>query len=228
MKTKKFLINKLTVLSMLIVVILLTINFTINADGNHDKTINQVIKEIRETLNLKEKDKIDPGKVPDNLLEELGEAVMSERHPNEREHEWMDEMMGGEGSISLKAMHRAMGYRYLDGDYNYGNTSRGRNFMRRDHGYMTGSNSMMWMNNYSHSPWNIRNNFFKYRWIGGITMIIIFLVFAGLIGYLIYIAAAKNLKSKNQEENAFDILKRRYASGEITKKDFEEMKKDIL
>ena len=101
-----------------IISILLFISMvSVYADSDHNVSIKDVLKEIRKELGLKDNEKIDPNKVPDKLLEELGEAVMDERIPNERQHEWMDNMMGGEGSESLANMHRNMGYNYLSGNY---------------------------------------------------------------------------------------------------------------
>ena len=80
-------------------------------------SINDVLAEIRHGFNLESDDNINPDMVQPDLLEELGEAVMSVMHPIPVQHEWMDQMMGGEGSASLAAAHRWMGYRYLAGGY---------------------------------------------------------------------------------------------------------------
>jgi hypothetical protein len=79
-----------------------------------------VLSQIRQKLGLGPDDRIDPSKVPDNLMQELGDAVMDQMIPNPQQHEWMDRMMGGEGSESLAAAHRWMGYRYLTGGYGPG------------------------------------------------------------------------------------------------------------
>ena len=91
-----------------------------DSDG-HSATVDQVMDEIRNELRLRENERIDPDTVPPALLEELGDAVMSEIHPDPEVHEWMDQMMGGEGSESLSSAHRWMGYRYLTGGYAGGN-----------------------------------------------------------------------------------------------------------
>lgn len=90
-----------------------------NSDG-HSATPEQVITEIRNKMGLSEEDTVDPDAVPEQQLERLGDAVMSEVHPNERAHQWMDGMMGGEGSESLASAHRWMGYRYLTDGSVYG------------------------------------------------------------------------------------------------------------
>ena len=86
------------------------------AEEDHGRDLEAVLDEIRAAQGLEQGETIDPNKVNDQLLEELGEAVMSQTHPNPRQHEWMDQMMGGEGSESLAAAHRNMGYQYLKSD----------------------------------------------------------------------------------------------------------------
>jgi putative membrane protein len=61
---------------------------------------------------------------------------------------------------------------------------------------------------------------------GGLFMfIIILLVLVGIVVY--FIVNSKKLKQDFDEENALDILKKRYAKGEISRKEYESMKKDI-
>jgi putative membrane protein len=62
---------------------------------------------------------------------------------------------------------------------------------------------------------------------GGIFMWIIFLIAIGLLIYFIFqVQKTKNQKS-SENESPLDILKMRYAKGEISKEDFERMKKDL-
>jgi len=62
---------------------------------------------------------------------------------------------------------------------------------------------------------------------GGMFMWIIFLIVIGLLIY--FIVQAQNTKGKTptQNESPMDILKRRYAKGEITREEYERMKKDL-
>ena len=52
----------------------------------------------------------------------------------------------------------------------------------------------------------------------------------GLAVYLLYLSSNKGLEqeSRHSLESPLDILKMRYARGEISREQFEEMKKDLL
>jgi putative membrane protein len=61
---------------------------------------------------------------------------------------------------------------------------------------------------------------------GGMFMWVLFLI---IVGFLIYFVVQAQ-KSKNQAiqpESPLDILRRRYAKGEITGEEYEKMKKDL-
>lgn len=60
---------------------------------------------------------------------------------------------------------------------------------------------------------------------GGIIMWIIFLIIIGVIIYFI-INRGKFIK-REEDETALEIIKKRYARGEITKEEYERMKKDL-
>jgi len=62
-------------------------------------------------------------------------------------------------------------------------------------------------------------------WFGGGIMMIVF--WALLIALIVWIVREVNGKSSRSGSQALDILKERYAKGEIDKKEFESMKKDI-
>lgn len=60
---------------------------------------------------------------------------------------------------------------------------------------------------------------------GGVIMWIILL---GLIAIAVYFLVNGKKLIKTEEEIPFEILQRRYAKGEISKQEFERMKKDLL
>jgi putative membrane protein len=66
-------------------------------------------------------------------------------------------------------------------------------------------------------------------WYGGMFMWIIGLIVIGLIIYFIVAAAQSRPERRppEQKETPMDVLRMRYARGEITKEQFEEMKRDL-
>jgi putative membrane protein len=62
---------------------------------------------------------------------------------------------------------------------------------------------------------------------GGMFMWIIFLIVIGLLIYFIMQARKTKGQTPTQNESHLDILKRRYVKGEITKEEYERMKKDL-
>ena len=62
---------------------------------------------------------------------------------------------------------------------------------------------------------------------GGMFMWIIFLIVIGLLIYFIVNAQKTKSQTPTQNESHLDILKKRYAKGEITKEEYERMKKDL-
>lgn len=62
---------------------------------------------------------------------------------------------------------------------------------------------------------------------GGMFMWVIFLIVIGLLIYFAVQAQKTKGQTPTQNENYLDILKNRYAKGEITKDEYERMKKDL-
>jgi len=155
----------------------------------------------------------------DEQLEAVGDYYMEQMHPGEA-HEMMDKMMGGEGSDSLKQVHIQMAKRL------YCNEDIG--------GFMGGGMMNMMMGN-SSNPSALNNNFinpmsmmnFGFAPFGWIFMILFWaLVIAGIVALVKWIAD-QNKTDSEKEKTAMDILKERYAKGDINKKEFEEKKKDL-
>lgn len=62
---------------------------------------------------------------------------------------------------------------------------------------------------------------------GGMFMWIIFLIAIGLLVYFFVQAQKTKGLSPTQDESNLDILKKRYAMGEIAKEEYERIKKDL-
>ena len=62
---------------------------------------------------------------------------------------------------------------------------------------------------------------------GGMFMWIIFLIVIGLLIYFFMQAQKTKGQTPTQGESHLDILKKRYAKGEINKEDFDRMKRDL-
>jgi putative membrane protein len=62
---------------------------------------------------------------------------------------------------------------------------------------------------------------------GGMFMWIIFLIVIGLLIYFIVQTQKTKGQTPTQNESPIDILKRRYAKGEIAREEYERMKKDL-
>ena len=100
-----------------IVVILAVISFSVFALAVDmgPKSIDVVLSEIRQEQGVKSTDTINVDKVSAAKLEELGDSVMEVMIGNTAMHDQMDTRLGGDGSASLAAFHKKLGFNYLSG-----------------------------------------------------------------------------------------------------------------
>lgn len=147
----------------------------------------------------------------DEQLEAIGEYSMEQMHPGEQ-HETMDSMMGGEGSESLREMHITMAKRlYCNEDTNGMMGSGG----------MMGMMNMMGGNMMGSSP-----SYYGYGYNGFWNIIVSLIFLVGTIALIIWLIYKFTKKGK-ESETPMTILQKRYAKGEINKKQLDEMKKEL-
>lgn len=101
--------------------ILITILFLVfvpfgqaQAHGDDKVSMDKALADVFKSQGVEEIKQVDCQKVTDEQFEQLGEVFMDVMHPDAKQHELMDQMMGGEDSQALKKAHIAMGQRYLD------------------------------------------------------------------------------------------------------------------
>ena len=150
----------------------------------------------------------------DEQFESIGDYFMEQMHPGEA-HEMMDEMMGGEGSEGLKQMHIQMAERLYCNEDDGGMTN-----MMGSGGMMNMMGSGMMGNNMMGSSlwggswgfWSIIGMLFWIALLAALVLLIVWL-YKGVTG--------------NTADSALDILRSRYAKGELTKEQYESMKREL-
>ena len=145
-------------------------------------------------------------------LENVGEYYMELMHPNEL-HEIIDQRMGGEGSESLRLVHINIAKMMYCGERNAMPINMMNLMMNRG-----GFQGMM-------SNFGTGYNMMGYYPYYGGWMMIFWILFLVLVVYLLYKLFNKEGFSFNS--NASEILKRRYAKGEINEKEYQKMKKEL-
>ena len=167
------------------------------------------------------------GNLSDGQLEQIGEYYMEQMHPGQV-HEYMDRMMGGEGSESLKQQHIQMALVLYcgrtDTNVTYGGMMAMMPMFYRGGGWMGGSGG--WgpgagggMMGYGMMGYNY-DMMGGYGWVLGLVFWVLVLLALILIVVWLYknVTGARTLSGQ-------ETLKLRYAKGEISKKEYEEMKK---
>jgi len=120
------------------------------SNDSHGEALPAVLEEILQAHGWEQTSQVDCDQVSDGEWVGLGEAVMSNIHPNEEQHEAMDRMMGGEGSESLRQAHQYMGQNYLGCNTGepWSGTMMGRGMSGIKGGGMMGM-MMPWARNYN-------------------------------------------------------------------------------
>ena len=152
----------------------------------------------------------------------LGEYFMGQSIGNTQRHALMNQMMtnmmGEEGE---EQMHIAMGKRLSGCEPNAQVPSNGVGFMPMMWMMGGGGNSMMG------TGWgNMMGGWNGFGLLGWIPMLLFWiLLILGVVALFRYLGGST--RSNDKEKSSLDILKERYAKGEIGKKEFEQMKKDL-
>lgn len=209
--------NKTVIIVGIVLLFMPTVIFAVDTPC----PIDAVMADLRADQGLKPGDSIDVNKVSQNRLEELGDSVMEANLANSALHERMDAMMGGDGSASLSLVHQRIAYNYLMG-YPWGMMGMMGALPAQPAGggYMMGG--------YGYPGYGMMAG---WGWLGmvfGLLVLALIIVVAVLaIRHFLSNGRGSHSMNGNGAESPLDILKKRYARGEITKDEFERIKKDI-
>ena len=138
---------------------------------------------------------------------------------NTEVHDQMDLRLGGDGSASLTAFHTRLGYNYLVG-YPNGMMSLMTAGMMGN--IKNSDGTVGWGGMMGNSNYRGYGGMMGYLGFGGMLMGFVVIVLFFVILFFIMKAFIKKPKQVVLESH-LDILKRRYASGEINKEEYERM-----
>lgn len=154
----------------------------------------------------------------------LGEYFMGQMTGTSHEamNNMMIQMMGEEGE---EQMHVVMGKRLSGCDTSAAIPSQGVGFMPMMQMMMGGWSSPFGSNQSNNSMMNF--GFTPFGAFGWVFMILWWvLIIAGIVALIKWLTSQSH-GTHNHGKSALDVLKERYAKGEIDKKEFEEKKKDL-
>jgi len=197
------------------VLLLLSIGLVV-ANGEHEDEIEEGRKLVESNISCDE--------LNGEQLEAIGEYYMELMHPGEA-HEAMHKMMGiEEGTEYHKDFHINMARSmYCDesGMMSYGGMMGGGMMMPMMKNMMGGGN-MMGSGMMGNNPTGLGFGYW------GFWNIVWYLFWIGIIVLIIWLIYKFIIKKEPSSETPLQILKERYAKGEISKKQFEDMKKEIV
>ena len=194
------------------IIFVIAIILLLNLNLANAHITQQEINEVKSLINSK----VSCKSLSNSQLEIMGEYYMEQMHPGES-HEFMHQMMGlKEGSEYEEQFHINIAKAIYCGETNaFGSSMMGGGMMNMmmggNMGYgMMGNNPF----GYGYGYWSFWNIILSLFWIG-LIVLVIWLIYKFII------------KREGLHETPIVILKKRFAKGDINKKQFEEMKKEI-
>lgn len=208
----------------IIMVFVLSSVFSVYADDMVMKSVDTILTEIQQEQGVQSPEQIDANKVSQAKLEELGDSVMEAMIGNTARHDQMDIKLGGDGSASLKTFHTKLGYNYLVGYPNGMMTlmTTGTLGSTGEKGNSDNWSGMMGNNNY-----NGNIGMMGYLGWGGMLMGAIVLILL-IIAIVIAVKAFNKKPTSLLGDSPSDILKKRYANGEIDKEEYERVRDHLI
>jgi uncharacterized membrane protein len=209
-----------TILISIFIVFFILLPVVLLAQGGHSHE-----EEIKEGRSLLES-RISCQELTDKQLEAIGEYLMEQMHPGES-HEAMHQMMGmKEGTEYHKNFHINLAKTMYcgQGSMNSMMSMMGMMGNRSNYPWQNLSNPLMGNMMTSSSPFGWWGS---WNWLGWVFMILFWvLIIVGTIALIKWLIDQAGGRKK--EKSPLDILKERYAKGEISKEEFEEKKKDLI